>query len=325
MAKRTVAVVRQLGGIGDVIAMSCVYRGLKEQYPDYRIQLLCGRVYLGGALLDVAEHNPFIDEIHVVEPYDATTEETRKVWAKYFANCPHLEDELIWQKAEIKIDLNCACVEYEWRAMLEPSGIVKPRYQIWCDRAGVVPSTYAPVYRIRKDEQSHADTFLREKGLEGPKLVGVGVSSCDSKRAMGIGRLHTVCEMLREAGCTPVTIDPTFKFDDGTPYIIGKRVSELMPIMARMAAVVTVDSGLLHMAGTVGTPVIGLFGPTDYKMRMGMYRGSALDSRRLMPCAPCWYQYHCLKSGSLNDQFKCMNKIKPEIIVEETLRWIDNS
>ena len=241
MPKKTIAVVRQLGGIGDVIAMSCVYRGLHETYPTHTIQLLCGRVYLGGALIDIAEHNPFINEIHTFEPYDATTAETRHVWAKHFANCPPLEDELIWQKADIKIDLNCACVEYEWRAMLEPTGIQKPRYQIWCDRAGVIPSTYAPVYKIRPDEQVIADAYIREAGLEGKKLVGVGISACDNKRAVGIGKLQKVCEMLKQAGCIPVTIDPTFRFDDGTPYVIGKRVSQLMPIIARLKAMVTVD------------------------------------------------------------------------------------
>lgn len=305
--------------------MSCVYRGLHEKYPNHTIQLLCGRVYLGGALIDIAEHNPFIDEIHTFEPYDATTAETRHVWAKHFANCPPLEDELIWQKADIKIDLNCACVEYEWRAMFEPTGIQKPRYQIWCERAEIIPSTYAPVYKIRPDEQAIADAFIREANLENAKLVGVGVSACDNKRAVGIGKLQKVCEMLKQAGCIPITIDPTFRFDDGTPYVIGKRVSQLMPIIARLKAMVTVDSGLLHMAGAVGTPIIGLFGPTDYKMRMGMYKGAAINSRNLMPCAPCWYKYPCLKSGSMNDQFKCLNKLRPEIIVEETLRWVENS
>lgn len=305
-----------------MLSMSCVYRGLRERYKNAEITLICGRVYLAGAVVDVAEHNPFIDKLYTIEPYEGVTERTREVWAKYFANCPPLENELIWRNADLAIDLNTPCVDYEWEAM-KNGGIKKPRYQIWCEAAGVTPSTHAPVYRITKPEFDAADAYLREQGWEGRRLIGVGVSSCDNKRAAGIGKLRSVYDGLREAGLFPVTVDPTFRFPD-QPGIIGKRVSELMPIISRMEAMVSVDSGLLHMAGTVGTPVVGIFGPTDYQMRMGMYLGSAIDSRKLVPCAPCWYEYPCLRDMP-SQHFRCLNKLLPGVIIEETLRWANKS
>ncbi len=327
MARRPkIVACRQLGGIGDVLAMSCLYRGLREKYPDHVIHLICGRVYLAGAVYEIAKHNPFIDEIHPIEPYEYTDEATRRHWHQYFANTPPIENELIWQQADIALGLNTPCVAYEWEAMNSPEGIQKPRYQIWCDAAGVVPSTYAPIYIVTKEEQRVADEYIREHGWNGKKIVGVGVTACDNKRALGIGHLKEVCLKLQEAGIVAVSIDPAFKFDDsdGIPYIIGKRVSELMPIINRMAAMVSVDSGLLHMAGTMGTPVVGIFGPTDYRMRMGMYLGSAIDSTQLMECAPCWYKYPCLRNYNDTLHYQCLKKIKSDIIVEETLRWVNN-
>lgn len=317
-----IVVCRQLGGIGDVLAMSCVYRGLKETYPNSTVSLVCGLVYLAGALVDIAEHNPFIDNIYTIEPYDAVPAQTRLVWGKYFGNSPSLEDEIIWKQADLTFDLNIPCVQYEWGAMLN-GGIKKPRYQIWCEAANVQPSTYFPVYCITPTEFATADAFLASSGWTGKRLVGIGVSSCDNKRAIANGKIHDVCEGLREAGLFPVTIDPTFKFPD-VPGIIGKRVSELMPIISRMEAMVTVDSGLLHMAGAVGTPTIGIFGPTDYRMRTALYKGSSIDSRNLMPCAPCWYAYPCRNNPNPALHFQCLNKIRPEVIIEETLRWCGN-
>jgi ADP-heptose:LPS heptosyltransferase len=319
--KPYILVVRQLGGIGDVLMMSCLYRGLRETYPKHTIKLVAPSIYLGGALIDVAEHNPFIDEIHIIEPYDCTTQHTKEVWAKYFENAPNIENELIWKMADKAFDMNTPCVDFEWNT----NSIDKPRYQVWCDAANIVPSSYAPVYKIRPDELAEAKGYAAEH-WEGKKVVGVGLAAADKKRALGLGKLEDICHMLQQAGVHPVTIDPTCKID-GVDYLINKRIRELMPLMHCMDTVISVDSGLLHMAGTVGTPVIGVFGPTDYRMRMGNYLGSAIDSRQLMPCTPCWYGYPCTKDDGRHGikPYECLNKIQPEVVVEETLRWVLDS
>ena len=89
-----------------------------------------------------------------------------------------------------------------------------------------------------------------------------------------------------------------------------------------MKCVVTVDSGILHMSGVVGTPVIGIFGPTDYQMRTAYYRGSYTDSRKLIDCAPCWYNYPCLGKDFEHKPFECLNRVSVDCVVEETLRWV---
>lgn len=317
-----VVVVRQLGGIGDVLSMSCVYRGLKEKYPNKTITLITAKIYLGAALLDIAEHNPFIDEIFCYEPFEGTTENTKRVWHREFGNSPSIDDgsdPLIRDAYEV-IDLNTACVDYEWA--VQPN-ITKPRYQIWAEKANVWPlKDTSPAYVITEGEQEKADTYLKK--YEGQTLIGVGISAFDRKRAMGVGHLHTICHQLQERGYTPITFDPTFTFPD-VEYKIGYRISEVMPIINRLKAMITVDSGLLHMAGAVKTPVIGLFGPTDPSMRMNTYIGSAIDSRKLMACAPCWYRYSCLSSLDENEHYKCMKRIPIDVVVEETVRWASGS
>lgn len=316
--KPYILAVRQLGGIGDVLMMSCVYRGLREKYPKHTIKLVAPSIYLGGSLIDVAEHNPFIDEIHIIEPLDCTTQRTKTVWHQWFGNVPNIEDELIWKMADIKIDLNTPCVDYEWK--VKP--IAKPRYQIWCEAADVTPSSFAPIYRILPDELDAARAY-HDGNWKGRKVVGVGLAAADKKRAVSLEKAGAICEGLRAKGLHPVTIDPTCTIV-GVDYLINKRVRELMPLISLMDTVISVDSGLLHMAGTVGTPVVGLFGPTDYAMRMTNYLGSAINSRRLVDCAPCWYDYPCLGSTHGRKPYECLSRIQPEVVVEETLRWVFN-
>jgi ADP-heptose:LPS heptosyltransferase len=101
-----ILVLRQLGGVGDVLAMSCVYKGLREKYPTHEIHLLTSKLYMAGSLVDIASHNPYIDAIHLYEPHLITTERTKYYWGKYFPNAEDIEADSFWQSADIAIDLN---------------------------------------------------------------------------------------------------------------------------------------------------------------------------------------------------------------------------
>jgi ADP-heptose:LPS heptosyltransferase len=50
--------------------------------------------------------------------------------------------------------------------------------------------------------------------------------------------------------------------------------------------VVAADTGTLHLACAIGTPVVGLFGPTD-PARNGPFAAADRVVRRVPPCAPC--------------------------------------
>ncbi len=66
-------------------------------------------------------------------------------------------------------------------------------------------------------------------------------------------------------------------------------LEQVADIMSRAAAVIGVDSGLLHLAGATGTPTIGLYGPTDPKL----CGPRGLKATILTPdidCSPCWRQ-----------------------------------
>lgn len=58
-------------------------------------------------------------------------------------------------------------------------------------------------------------------------------------------------------------------------------------ILARARAVVSGDTGVMHMATGVGTPVVALFGPTVEAFGFFPYRGPARVLQRDLPCRPC--------------------------------------
>jgi 3-deoxy-D-manno-octulosonic-acid transferase/heptosyltransferase-1 len=88
---------------------------------------------------------------------------------------------------------------------------------------------------------------------------------------------------------------------------------ELAYLYQKALLLVTTDSGPMHLAAAVGTPVVALFGPTD-PQRTGPYGKGHIIIRADLPCSPC-LQKKCPTT-------KCMQDILPEQVmaaIEEKL------
>ena len=78
---------------------------------------------------------------------------------------------------------------------------------------------------------------------------------------------------------------------------------ELAYLYQKALLLVTTDSGPMHLAAAVGTPVVALFGPTD-PQRTGPYGDGHIIIRSDLPCSPC-LRKECPTT-------KCMQDIPPE-------------
>jgi ADP-heptose:LPS heptosyltransferase len=87
-------------------------------------------------------------------------------------------------------------------------------------------------------------------------------------------------------------------------------------VLRRAAVVVAHDSGLMHLATGVGTPVVALFGPTDPALGYGPYRAAADVLAHDLPCRPCsvYGSAHC----PLRHQ-RCMIELMPETVADAVL------
>ncbi|AWB09506.1 heptosyltransferase-2 [Thermodesulfobium acidiphilum] len=152
---------------------------------------------------------------------------------------------------------------------------------------GIVPgATWQPkAYRI--DGFVEASKMLRNKGLN---LVLLGSSDevglCDE--------ISKEVESLNLCGKTSLM--------------------DLFYIIKNLSALVTNDSGPMHIASLLNIPTVALFGPSDERR----YRPWGKRYKVLMHkeiCRECLYQ-GCDKGG------KCMNLITPDEIVDATINLI---
>ncbi|HMA18999.1 MAG TPA: lipopolysaccharide heptosyltransferase II [Thermoanaerobaculia bacterium] len=88
---------------------------------------------------------------------------------------------------------------------------------------------------------------------------------------------------------------------------------ELAGVAARARAVVANDSGAMHLAAAVGTPVVALFGPTD-PGRTGPAGVASVVLDRYVFCSPCYlkecpYAHECLREISVEQVASAVEKI----------------
>lgn len=88
-------------------------------------------------------------------------------------------------------------------------------------------------------------------------------------------------------------------------------LKELAYLFKRSQLIITTDSGPMHIAAAMGTPVIALFGPTA-PWRTGPYSKSAKIVRSELYCSPCFKKkcshISCMKEISVEDVFEAVDK-----------------
>ncbi len=88
----------------------------------------------------------------------------------------------------------------------------------------------------------------------------------------------------------------------------GTDLKQLAAILKRCALLITNDSGPMHIAWAVQTPVVSIFGPTDY-LRYGPQGPSDIIIRKELACSPC-------QSALCGESGECMSGVSAQEVFE---------
>lgn len=96
------------------------------------------------------------------------------------------------------------------------------------------------------------------------------------------------------------------------PFVAAGRtdLKLLIALLRRIDLLVTVDSGPMHLAAAIGTPLVALFGPTDPRL-IGPYGGDGVVLRVPLTCSPCSKRRCRIEADRL-----CMRSISVEEVAE---------
>ena len=92
-------------------------------------------------------------------------------------------------------------------------------------------------------------------------------------------------------------------------------LAEAIALIDACAVFVTNDSGLMHVAAALNTPLVAVFGSTN-PVTTGPFSNNSTVIRKELPCSPCM-QTHCRK----ND-FACMENITADEVLAEAAKFL---
>ena len=176
-----------------------------------------------------------------------------------------------------------------------------------------------PRYIVSDAELKWRDQFFADHGLHGTFVVGVQPRTDEAYR--DVPHMGLIVDAL--AQLAPVLVFGSLASDVGKGRVILARGLDLRRSFALASGcdvLVTPDSAFFHLAGALDLSCVGLFGPTDGRVRGQDYpRARILDARRMLPCVPCWRNEttSCGLTGLRPSA--CLGEIDPADVVRAVL------
>lgn len=133
-----------------------------------------------------------------------------------------------------------------------------------CWRLGI-PLAGTPRTACLQDQPWYAD--YRHMLTNGrPYVVIAPYGNCNpTQKNMAYGQISAAADAAHAIGCIPVLVSHSVVDTPPGTINLGGRTSiaELCAIVSGARIAVTTDTGILHLAGAFGTPIVGVFQPSE--------------------------------------------------------------
>jgi ADP-heptose:LPS heptosyltransferase len=292
---KRVIVLERTSGLGDVICCIPVCRALKQKYPNHLILFATSE-----PLACLLRHCGEIDAVYGI-PHGMTIPKEKAAWLVDRHYEPHATDERgrVGQKLHLAHVFlkDCDLPVQDWQ----------PRISI---SAG--------------DRQAVAEKFGFQPGAT---IIAIHTGRTWPVKELPEERWQEIVDGLQKS--RPCRIlhfcSPARQGDEMLPVHKLRGVEAMDPnlplmtvaaILSQCRLVVGIDSGLLHLAGAVGTPLIGVFGPTNPRYFLPL-NPLARGVSHALPCSFCHHESP-IKHWQTGCPFdiRCMKEITAAQVLE---------
>ncbi len=313
--------IRTPNWLGDCIMALPMISGLAKQFPETRIDILARRPLadLGFLLPEVS--NTYIlrrwrtPATHSGELIDYRQYDTALILPNSFRTAFSL-----WKK-DIRRTVGYTG---DFRSLFLTDPVLRPpknamnQTNYFANLAVTAfpgLTTAPPVFDIPKDAHRRAEGFFW--GIKGP-VIGIGFgANYGSAKTWAPERFAKLIDRLSENAVVALfgaesdkRIErETVKLCHSSPLsLVGKTtIPELSAALSRLTLYISNDTGPMHIAAMVNTPVIALFGPTSARETAPSGDNVTVISHAT-DCAPCWQRtcptdHRCMKSITVDEVY----------------------
>jgi ADP-heptose:LPS heptosyltransferase len=323
-AVRRILVVK-LRAIGDVLLATIVLRNLRKAFPSARLEFLTE-----PPARDVVNRHPDVDEVLI---YDRASESgaglIRRVRSRsydlildLFGN-PRTALVTRLSGARWRVGYRFRGRRYAYNIAVTPRGGVVHNTQFNLDALeaiGVAIVDRNLYFPIASPEEAAAAKILDGAGLRPGPIVALNTGGGWYTKRWPLERFTALGDRLIEAYGVSIVLPwgPGQKQDVETVSAGMKcaafippltTLGELGALLKRMSLVISNDSGPMHLAAAVGTPVLGIFGPTNPVLQGPYGPGHAVIRNEAVTClgcnlTACPIHHPCMKELSVDTVFQ---------------------
>lgn len=327
---RSVLIVK-LAAIGDVVMALPMVTALRAQDPDTRITWLCGKTAAPlVACVEGVDECIVVDDVAVLSGNKAR--KAQAVMAAWSALRGRRFDLAITAHSDLRYRMLAARVRVGERRWLGERGarprLVPGRY--FGDEyvrlvTGIDDGTATPVAPPRVRAELDPVVAATLASLEGRRLIALAPGGARNPardnplRRWPLESYATLARRLVADGDAVLLtgsdhdewIRPAFAGIGVIDLVGATTLPGLAALYARCTALVTHDSGPLHVARLVDAPVVALFGPTaPATILREASRARTLWPGVSLPCAPCYDGQNFAACASN----RCLQLITPEAV-----------
>jgi lipopolysaccharide heptosyltransferase II len=198
--------------------------------------------------------------------------------------------------------------------------------------AGAPPQRTVPHLRWSDHEASWLEGFLGEASGQEYVVLAPGAHNGSAKRyllpswatvANALARDHSVRLVLTgTAGELPLVRELAERLEIPPLIAAGQTtVPQLLALLQHARLLLAGDSGPVHLAAALGTPVVAVYGPTDPRVYRP-YTNRATILRAALPCSPCYDSRTTAECRLGYDPPLCMVLVPAARVLAAARRWL---
>ncbi|HEX3235358.1 MAG TPA: lipopolysaccharide heptosyltransferase II [Gemmatimonadales bacterium] len=320
--------VLRFSAIGDIILMTPLLRAIRTRYPGARITVLTKRQYT-----PLVSDNPNVNEVFGVAPTDGVRDIVKQIRSVHYTHLLDLQGGL--RTAPIRLLARGPWSSYSNQRgarelLIRTKRNAYPEYVPVAERyfeaardLGVEPDGAPPEFFLNPGEEDRAAAWLAQAGIGGERpMVSIAPGAAHATKRWPRDYWVQLIRSIVHTGADVVIVGGPDDSATGTDLAVraGSRVASAAgdlslqgtgAVIKRSAALISGDTGVMHMATGLDTPVVALFGPTVRQFGFFPYKARATVVERDLGCRPC--SSHGGPACPL-EHHRCMREIQPEMV-----------
>jgi lipopolysaccharide heptosyltransferase II len=298
-----VLVVR-FSSIGDVLLITPLLRALRRRHPASRITVLTKRIH--APLID---DNPNANEVIALEPGDSLPPVASRIRSAGYTHLLDLHDNLRsrvlralapgpWRRYPMYRAARALLIHAK-RDRYPVRRPVAERYFAAARGLDVHPDGEPPEFFLGPRAENEAAVWEQETGLGTHRpLVAVAPGAAHATKRWPTEHWRVLVDRIVDSGMDVAVVGGPADQPIAEAVAAGRGersqsaaglfgVQATGAILRRARALVSGDTGVMHMATGVGTPVVALFGPTVEAFGFFPYTRRAEVVQLDLACRPC--------------------------------------